>query len=604
MYGCSDGNDGVQGEPGKSEETSVIVATEVNKFQFETVNVAIDGQSITLDFTAENEKSLPVTGIKKVKLYAAKNSELGIEAANKVGGYGEYPKTSGSKLSEKEPGSYSLSVPITTVTSADDIQLTMLMLPHKTESGMNIPGQYFIAKYSDKKHTVAESSCNTCHNLEDLQIGWHPYPISEIANCNNCHGDIIADENTYSQTPLHTIGHKLHQDNFNTGFDVLACSSCHSTPVVATNRGCNDCHDNEASKSDALSPSRVAAYASPEQDWRNVHQRVNDRKSIKENHPITISDINYDASKKRYCAQVKVTGLTPTLEEQFTAQSQEGATQTIYDGSYFLQADPDSNRITATLAGWRAAYSSYSGNIATVCSDFKGNQVEKVTNAVVAAHIVLRNPLGDGKNIMLSKLSQDITTSMSETSCIGCHNAEYTADKIWVRTRKDYKTPDVVGAWKDHSTFGDYSDGGATCYSCHNPGAGYGENGSLVGAIHSYHFGINADERNNLERESLGNNRHKGSTEKLAANNCIVCHTSDINLDKVPTRYLKSKSGGYNSPTAEACRSCHSAEVAKVHMTSQGGEFNSENSTNGKESCNVCHGKGRSADIAKYHKIN
>ena len=59
-----------------------------------------------------------------------------------------------------------------------------------------------------------------------------------------------------------------------------------------------------------------------------------------------------------------------------------------------------------------------------------------------------------------------------------------------------------------------------------------------------------------------------------------------------------------NSPMASACYSCHDTSLAKTHITSNGGSIYEARSTAllKTETCLVCHGKGRVADVAVIHK--
>ena len=61
------------------------------------------------------------------------------------------------------------------------------------------------------------------------------------------------------------------------------------------------------------------------------------------------------------------------------------------------------------------------------------------------------------------------------------------------------------------------------------------------------------------------------------------------------------------SPTVAVCSACHDSTDAITHMKSNTGSFyqarNTATSASG-ETCLVCHGTGRSADIAVMHSKN
>ena len=64
------------------------------------------------------------------------------------------------------------------------------------------------------------------------------------------------------------------------------------------------------------------------------------------------------------------------------------------------------------------------------------------------------------------------------------------------------------------------------------------------------------------------------------------------------------------SPNAVVCSSCHASELAANHMIQNGGDFNATKAadstliSSGVETCALCHGEGRSADVAEVHGID
>ena len=57
------------------------------------------------------------------------------------------------------------------------------------------------------------------------------------------------------------------------------------------------------------------------------------------------------------------------------------------------------------------------------------------------------------------------------------------------------------------------------------------------------------------------------------------------------------------SPIMTQCVSCHDTQVARNHMTSNGGSFYAPRSTAlaTPEQCLICHGTGRVADVKAMH---
>jgi len=63
------------------------------------------------------------------------------------------------------------------------------------------------------------------------------------------------------------------------------------------------------------------------------------------------------------------------------------------------------------------------------------------------------------------------------------------------------------------------------------------------------------------------------------------------------------------SPNASVCSSCHVSDLAKTHMEQNGGDFAATKAadstliSSGVESCALCHGPGRSADVKEVHGV-
>jgi len=58
------------------------------------------------------------------------------------------------------------------------------------------------------------------------------------------------------------------------------------------------------------------------------------------------------------------------------------------------------------------------------------------------------------------------------------------------------------------------------------------------------------------------------------------------------------------TPTTAVCSACHDTDLAKTHMVQNGGAFTMSGDPGSySETCAVCHGPGRTADIAEVHAI-
>jgi len=63
------------------------------------------------------------------------------------------------------------------------------------------------------------------------------------------------------------------------------------------------------------------------------------------------------------------------------------------------------------------------------------------------------------------------------------------------------------------------------------------------------------------------------------------------------------------SPNASVCSTCHVTDLARQHMTQNGGDFTARKAadstliSSGVETCELCHGEGRSADVEVMHDV-
>lgn len=63
------------------------------------------------------------------------------------------------------------------------------------------------------------------------------------------------------------------------------------------------------------------------------------------------------------------------------------------------------------------------------------------------------------------------------------------------------------------------------------------------------------------------------------------------------------------SPNSSACSACHTSDLAASHMEQNGGDFNATKAadstliSSGVETCALCHGEGRSADVGVVHGV-
>ena len=102
--------------------------------------------------------------------------------------------------------------------------------------------------------------------------------------------------------------------------------------------------------------------------------------------------------------------------------------------------------------------------------------------------------------------------------------------------------------------------------------------------------------------------------------NCEGCHLADTYYPVDPARVLATSmdagadrstlvDDGAISPNTAVCSSCHTDSLAAEHMRQNGGDFAAGKTdtgvlvSSGFETCQLCHGPGRSADVKEMHGV-
>lgn len=101
--------------------------------------------------------------------------------------------------------------------------------------------------------------------------------------------------------------------------------------------------------------------------------------------------------------------------------------------------------------------------------------------------------------------------------------------------------------------------------------------------------------------------------------NCEGCHTEDGYYPVEPGEILGTTVDAVDpaivtddvvvSPNTSACAGCHKSSDATAHMEQNGGDFNATKAvdssliSSGVETCTVCHGPGRTADVKLMHGV-
>jgi OmcA/MtrC family decaheme c-type cytochrome len=102
-------------------------------------------------------------------------------------------------------------------------------------------------------------------------------------------------------------------------------------------------------------------------------------------------------------------------------------------------------------------------------------------------------------------------------------------------------------------------------------------------------------------------------------NNCEGCHEANTYYPVDPARVIATTVDANDpavltddvaiSPNTAVCSACHVSSTAAAHMTQNGGDFAAGKAADGSlvssgvETCGLCHGPGRTADVKVVHRV-
>jgi OmcA/MtrC family decaheme c-type cytochrome len=125
----------------------------------------------------------------------------------------------------------------------------------------------------------------------------------------------------------------------------------------------------------------------------------------------------------------------------------------------------------------------------------------------------------------------------------------------------------------------------------------------------AYGFGGTAHDYSGVGYPGILNNCracHKGDTFMLPLASGLLASTVDTGNILTNPGYLADQTDDLvTTPASFICASCHDSALAQTHMEQNGGQFSVlvTGANNSAETCEVCHGPGRLADVARVHDL-
>ena len=496
---------------------------------------------------------------------------------------------------------------------------------------------------------VKTETCNNCHE----KGSHHGFARFEVDYCQTCHNPGSADGNTGNSLDLKVMIHKIHRgedlpsvvagDDYcirdfsgilvcfgDVAFpqDIRNCETCHDegdpeTPDAAnwyqmpTTQACGSCHDNLDFETGANHP------GGPQSNGACTSCHVPDKNNY--NGAYQQHRILPDEDAAKYSLNIlAIDFLGPGTAPMVTFSVTD---PTNGDMPYDLANDPNLTNGTSSLTfytAWNTTDYENAGSYnsgATGVLVYSGGVLQATDNGdftySLSTALVPATAQGSGGIAFAGQ----IQTSVGQVRPDNTHSFFGITDDPANPVERRSNVVDIDRCDVCHNRLkmhNDRTENTNVCVMCHNPGATFGPDRpmDMKSFIHRIHAvdGIRYPQR---------------------VSNCVACHTkngfypveladgvhatsTNIGIDASdPTDNTRT------SANAAACSVCHSSADTKAHMSQNGASFDACQETDGtlrirldfcgvggnkngavvEEGCTVCHGPGKTADVAVSHGI-
>ena len=497
-----------------------------------------------------------------------------------------------------------------TATEAWGGTVDMKQMVHKIHHGINLTYGYTIIGYGGFPHDYSNivftqdvRNCQTCHQDSDPTVpqagNWKD--VQNRETCGSCHDWIDWDGSENDPNLLH-LGQTWLND--------AGCASCHGPDATAVDpmyrvenaHAIPEAIAAQAFEYDIVSVSNTAAGATPVVQIRVLNP-------TDPNYPTDPDSTAYDLNDPSGPFQVGSSRLRVDIA---------------WNNDDFGNLDPNDDLGRAPDSG---------APFAPIVIDFKtgavnvGNNVfEKSAPAAIPTGIS-----GSGTAALEGRPQVDLGSGLESLSVAGASMAFAIDDPAAVARRAVVDIEKCNDCHKTLSLHGDNRVGNTElCATCHNPNATdinrradqcatdlgtEDEPIDMKVMVHRIHDG-------NVGYCGYGNRPHDYTHVVYPGrlNNCEGCHLEGTYFPVDPTDVLATTvDAGTDrstlvddvaiSPNTAVCSSCHMDDLARNHMTQNGGDFNAGKDdtgamiSTGNETCQLCHGPGASADTGVMHGV-
>jgi OmcA/MtrC family decaheme c-type cytochrome len=491
------------------------------------------------------------------------------------------------------------------------------VMVHKIHMGANLPS------VQEGQPYVIYGFRNSENDYSDVK-----FP-QDIRNCVNCHaGSATGTGLTFPDGTDYELTLTSQGDNWSQYPSQAACGSCH----------------------DALDFSKHAGGQTDDSNCASCHAQDGIAGSIQSSHTILT-----DEARKAFAAEI--VAVTDTMPGEFPTVQYKVLDPTNGDAPYDLMTDPV---WTQTDSG----ASRLAIDLAWPTSDYTNTGNEREDASAVSLDALQGTPVGDGSYTVTSPVPvPPVVADGSGMAGLEGHpavnigtEAEPNEQRIaFTNAHQFYSVNEADGQAVDRRTSVEL----ASCLDCHQTLSLHGSNRTDdIQVCVACHNPRNTDREvreiaanpptDGKDEESLDFKRMVHGIHAAAIrenplqivgfrgfttyvydeeevqfpgdiSNCLGCHTDDgytLPLaDGVLGTTIDTGSNHESpvddtviTPVTAVCSSCHDGQTATAHMEDNGGSFSTSQAAidSGEvvETCDVCHGSGRDADVAVKHNVH
>ena len=483
---------------------------------------------------------------------------------------------------------------------------------------------YRIRGYNDSVHDYSDvafpqdaRNCQTCHQDSDPTVpqagNWKE--VQNRAACGSCHDWIDWDGSEGDPDLLHWGGFTFLED--------IQCVDCHG-PNSDFAGG-----DYRVAVVHTI-PEAVAAEAF-EYDVVSVTNTAVGERPIVRIRVLDPTDPNYAADPGSTAYDIN----DPT--GPFQVGSARLRVDVAWNNDDFGNLDPNDDLARAPDSG--APFAPLSIDFTSDAANVGNNVFEKQTDV---GDVIPSGVSGSGTAFLEGRPQVDLGDGLVSLAVAGNGMSFAITDAEPVDRRQVVNIDKCNDCHKNLSLHGDNRSGNTElCATCHNPnatdinrraGACATDLGTddepidLKVMVHRIHAG-------NIALCGYGNSTHdyRNVVYPGRLNNCEGCHLEDTFYPVDPTAVLATTvdAGPFDpdadpplpidrstltddvaiSPNSAVCSSCHTSDLARNHMVQNGGDFDAGKDdtgaliSEGNETCQLCHGKGATADVAVMHGV-